>query len=416
MKIPPISAALFVRNRAKLVELMEPGTAALAGSNSRKVRNGDQYYPFRQHSGFFYLTGINQEESLLLLVAGSEPGTLGEVLFLKKPTSKSILWTGPGLTAEEAREISGIGQVRWLEELEDILAESIPRGAALYTSGDIPLSKISDLFPDLHFSSLGGMTTKLRRIKEPEEVGAIRAACSITGSAFERVLTKITPGIWEYEIEGEIVAEFIGKGSGGHAYEPIVASGKNALILHYVENKDQCRAGDLVLMDFGAEVNNYASDCSRTIPVNGRFTNRQRKVYDAVLRIFREAFALIRPGILMADFHQQVGELCMEEHIGLGLYTMQEAKSRSTEEPLWKDYYMHGTSHSIGLDVHDPCDRTVPLEPGMVITCEPAIYIREEGFGIRLENDILVTENGPVDLMAEIPIEAEEIEKLMQSE
>jgi Xaa-Pro aminopeptidase len=253
-------------------------------------------------------------------------------------------------------------------------------------------------------------------VKEPEELEAIRTACHITRSAFGKILSIIQPGIWEYEIEAEIIAEFVRRGSSGHAYEPIVASGKNALILHYVANKDRCRDGDLVLIDFGAEVNNYASDCSRTIPVNGRFTPRQRQVYEAVLRVFRKAQKLMVPGVVMADFHNQVGELFQEEHIGLGLYSLKEAEQRSGEEPLWKSYYMHGTSHSMGLDVHDPCDRTLPFEPGMVLTCEPAIYIKEEGLGIRLENDMLITAQGAVDLMEHIPIEADEIEEIIHAE
>lgn len=415
MRISSIPTALFIRNRAKLIELMDSGSVALVGSSKNKIRNADQYYPFRQHSDFFYLTGINQQASLLFLAADREKRLTREVLFLRKPTPKSLLWSGPGLTIDEAREQSGIEEVRWLEELDSTLAKLFPHGAVLYTGGDIPLSRISEQYPDLHLSSLGELMIPLRRIKEPEELEAIKTACSITRSAFKNILSIIRPGIWEYEIEAEIIAEFIRKGSGGHAYDPIVASGKNALILHYVENKDRCRDGDMVLLDFGAEVNNYASDCSRTVPVNGRFTPRQKQVYDAVLRVFRQARKMIGPGVIMADFHKQVGELFQEEHIRLGLYSMQEAKRRSADDPMWKDYYMHGTSHSMGLDVHDPCDRSIPFEPGMVLTCEPAIYIREEGIGIRLENDMLITEGQAVDLMEDIPIEAEEIEELIQS-
>jgi Xaa-Pro aminopeptidase len=223
----------------------------------------------------------------------------------------------------------------------------------------------------------------------------------------------VEPGLYEYQVEAEIIAEFIGKGAEGHAFEPIVACGKNALVLHYVQNNGICGDGEMLLMDFGAEVNHYAADCSRTIPVNGRFTRRQRALYDAVLRVFRMARDLMVPGILMADFHQAVGELWEEEHMALGLYSRKDVEAHTDSEPLWKNYFMHGTSHSMGLDVHDPFDRSVPFKEGMVLTCEPAIYIREEGVGIRLENDILITENGPVDLMKDIPIEAEEIEELM---
>ena len=415
MKFSAIPTALFIRNRAKLIELMDSGSVALVGSSSSKIRNADQHYPYRQHSDFFYLTGINQQASMLFLSVDREKGKPTEILFLKKPTSKTRLWTGPGLTLKQARDLSGIEEVRWLEELDSTLGKLVPHRAVFYTSGDIPLSRISEQYPDLHLSSLGELMVRLRRVKEPEELEAIKAACNITRSAFFKVLSMIRPGIWEYEIEAEIIAEFIRMGSSGHAYEPIVASGKNALILHYVENKDRCRDGDLVLMDFGAEVNNYASDCSRTIPVNGRFSPRQKQIYNAVLRVFRQAREMMVPGVLMADFHRQVGELFREEHIQLGLYSNKEASLRSGEEPLWKEFYMHGTSHSMGLDVHDPCDRSLPFESGMVLTCEPAIYIRKEGVGIRLENDILVTDQGAVDLMGDFPIEAEEIEELIQS-
>jgi Xaa-Pro aminopeptidase len=416
MRLSSIPTALFQRNRAKLIELMEPGSVALVGSSSRKIRNADQFYPYRQHSDFYYLTGINQEESVLFLFADRRQDCVREILFIRKPTPKSLLWSGPGLTLKEAGDLSGIEEVQWLEGFDATLGKLLPHRAVFYTAGDVPLSRITEQYPDLRLSSMGELMIRLRRVKEPEELEAIRTACHITRSAFGKILSIIQPGIWEYEIEAEIIAEFIRRGSSGHAYEPIVASGKNALTLHYVANKDRCRDGDLVLIDFGAEVNNYASDCSRTIPVNGRFTPRQRQVYEAVLRVFRKAQKLMMPGVVMADFHNQVGELFQEEHIGLGLYSLKEAEQKSGEEPLWKRYYMHGTSHSMGLDVHDPCDRTTPFEPGMVLTCEPAIYIKEEGLGIRLENDMLITAQGAVDLMEHIPIEADEIEELIHAE
>jgi Xaa-Pro aminopeptidase len=415
MKPSPLPATLFIRNREKLMGMMEPGALALAGSNSRKLRNGDQYYPYRQHSDFFYLTGINQEESILLLFPGSGDPAQREILFLKRATLKSILWSGPGITDAEAAERSGIRQIRALEELEQYMNRFFPISATLYISGEVPTTKIYEGFPDLSVTPLSPLLLKLRTVKEPEELEAIRSACAITRSAFMRILSKIRPGVWEYEIEAEIIAEFIGRGANGHAYEPIVASGENSLVLHYNANRDQCMEGELLLLDFGAEVNNYASDCSRTIPVSGRFSPRQREVYNAVVRVLKKARELMVPGVLMADFHQQVGELWQEEHLLLGLYSLQEAKARAQEEPLWKDYFMHGTSHSMGLDVHDPCDRSVPFRAGMVVTCEPAIYIREEGFGIRLENDVLITDTGPLDLMEDIPLDAEEIESIIHS-
>lgn len=415
MRSTPIPSALFSKNRSKLFELMIPGSVVLVGSNDQMPRNGDQYFPFRQHSNFYYLTGINQEESVVVLTRDDNEKALQEVIFIRKATPKSTLWSGPGYTLQEAASQSGIKQVKWLDELDEFLGILIPKASIVYVSGKISDKNISERFSDISISQLAPLLTRLRMVKEGEEVAEIRKACSITHSAFLRVLKMMKPGIWEYEAEAEIIAEFISRGAEGHAYEPILAGGKNALILHYVQNNAQCSDGDLLLMDFGAELNNYAADCSRTIPVNGNFTARQREVYGAVLRIFKTAMELMVPGILLNDFHNQVGKMWEEEHIRLGLYTLEEVAAQPKDNPLWKRYFMHGTTHSLGLDVHDPFDRTQPFQPGMILTCEPAIYLPDEGIGIRLENDILITDEGPVDLMDEIPIEAEEIEELMQS-
>jgi len=249
--------------------------------------------------------------------------------------------------------------------------------------------------------------------KELEELEEIKKAAHITHMAFLKVLEMAEPGLMEYELEAEITGEFIRRGAEGHAYEPIVASGKNALILHYIQNHSRCLDGDLVLMDFGAEKNNYAADCSRTIPVNGKFSKRQKELYGATLRVFKQAVMMMKPGVIMADFHQEVGSLWEEEHLKLGLYTSSDVAAQTVSDPLWKRYYMHGTTHSLGLDVHDTFDRSQAFEPGMVLTCEPGIYNPEEGIGIRLENDILITAEGQVDLMKDIPIEADHIEELM---
>ena len=415
MKSAPIPTTLFIKNRAKLVDSLTLGSVVLTGSGDRMHRNGDQDYPFRQNSDFFYLTGINQEESVLVLAPGHPDTTRQEMLFISKPTPKSRLWSGPGLTLEEAANRSGITQVKWLEDLDGILELLIPNASNLYAAGTVLIERISKQYPNLSHLQLSPLMMQLRMVKEHEEVEEIKKGSVITRSAFLRVLKMMKPDIWEYEVEAEITAEFIGSGGDGHAYEPIIASGENALILHYVVNNNRCLDGDLLLMDFGAEVNNYAADCSRTIPVNGRFTKRQREVYEAVLRVFRQAKEMMVPGKVMSEFHNQVGKLWEEEHIRLKLYTRKDAEARSQEELLWKRYFMHGTSHSLGLDVHDPFDQTKPFQSGMVLTCEPAIYLPEEGIGIRLENDILITEGGPVDLMEEIPIEAGEIEELMQS-
>ena len=415
MKSTPIPATLFTRNRKKLFDLMDPGSVAIVGSNEQKLRSGDQFFTFRQHSDFYYLTGINQPDSVLLCAPDYADPKLREILFIRKSTPKSDLWSGPGLTPHEATLLSGIGEVKYLDELDEYRDILFPGASSLYEAGKVNDEKILGQYPDLSLSQFSPLMKHLRMVKEFEEVEEIRKAGAITRSAFLRILGMVKPEVWEYEVEAEIIAEFLRKGAEGHAYEPIFASGKNALILHYVENNSRCRTGDLLLMDFGAEVNNYAADCSRTIPVNGRFSDRQRAVYDAVLRIFRKAREMMVPGAVMSAFHNSVGELWVEEHVALGLYTMNEVREQPPEEPLWKRYFMHGTSHSLGLDVHDTFDRTRPFEPGMVLTCEPAIYIPEEGIGIRLENDILITNEGPVDLLEDIPIEAAEIEEIMQS-
>ena len=407
MKSPPLPADLFVRNRSRLAALMPPGAVALIRTDDRKLRNGDQFYPFRQQSNFFYLTGINLEDCMFLFAPGHPDPELREILFVKQPTPKSELWSGKTPGQEELRALSGIDQVRWLDEQDAFLQLLIPDAPVLYSDHEEGTVSAQSKMP------LAPLLQGLRMIKQSEEIEEIQKAASITRSAFLRVLDKVEPGQYEYQVEAEIIAEFIGKGAEGHAFEPIVACGRNALVLHYVQNNCLCRDGEMLLMDFGAEVNHYAADCSRTIPVNGRFTRRQRDLYDAVLRVFRSARDLMVPGILMADFHQAVGELWEEEHMALGLYTRKDVEDHTDPEPLWKNYFMHGTSHSMGLDVHDPFDRSVPFREGMVLSCEPAIYIREEGIGIRLENDILITEKGPVDLMKDIPMEAEEIEELM---
>lgn len=392
--------------------MLKGSDVAVVGSNSRKVRNGDQFYPYRQHSDFFYLSGISQPDSILVLTPGRT------VLFIRKPDPKTQLWSGPLLSREEASSLSGIGDIRWMEYLGTFFEKEIRGAMNILPGGEKDgkiFEKLKNISPIDEQCAFDQKMMQLRMIKQVEEIAAIKNACSITRSAFMQVLKKIKPGMPEYKVEAELSAEFIGRGAQGHAFEPIVASGENALILHYVENEHTINSGDLLLMDFGAELYNYAADCSRTLPVNGRFSKRQRELYKAVLRVFKKARAMMRPGILMGDFHKQVGSIWEEEHVKLGLYSLEEARANHQAEPLWKKYYMHGTSHSLGLDVHDPFDRTVPFAPGMVLTCEPGIYIEEEGIGIRLENDILITENEPLDLMEDIPMEVDEIEDLMQS-
>jgi Xaa-Pro aminopeptidase len=410
MKSLPVPSNLFEVNRSRLAMLMPPGTVALIGSAKRKRRNGDQFYPFRQQSDFFYLTGIHLEESFFTFFPDHPDPGLREILFIKRPTPRSELWSGPTPGMDQVRKLSGIAHTRWLDEKGEVLRQLVSDETEVYSDQEA----VAGQYPGT--TALAPLLQELRMIKQPEEIEEIRKAIDITRSAFLRVLNRTKSGLYEYQVEAEILGEFIGRGADGNAFETIVASGPNALVLHYVENSSLCRDGELLLMDFGAEVNHYAADCSRTIPVNGRFTSRQRLIYEAVIRVFRQARELMQPGTLMADFHQQVGKLWEEEHMGLGLYSRKDVAAHTGEEPLWKSYFMHGSSHSMGLDVHDPFDRSKPFEPGMVLTCEPAIYIREEGLGIRLENDILITENGPVDLMEDIPMEPGEIEELMNGD
>jgi Xaa-Pro aminopeptidase len=352
----------------------------------------------------------------------------GPVLFLTAPDPHTLVWQGPVLEMEEAFGISGIEDIRWESEQESFMADLLHREGALYLnhSPDKALNgrpneasrmwlNVEANHPTLSLESLVPLLTSLRMIKEMEEIGEIRKAAKITREAFLEVLPLIRPGIREYEIEAVITSHFLRSGAGGHAFEPIVASGYNALVLHYVDNSGTCRDGELLLMDFGAELQLDGADGSRTVTVNSRFTPRQRELYDATLRVFKKARALMAPGITLGDLHKKTGSLWEEEHLSLGLYSRQDVKDRSEEDPLWKKYFMHGTSHSLGLDTHDPFDRAVPLEEGMVLTCEPGIYLPEEGTGIRLENDILITADGPVDLMDDIPLEVGEIEERMQN-
>ena len=430
MRYQRIPSGLFIKNRSKLQDLILPGSSIVLHSNDEMHRNGDQNFRFRQSSDFFYLTGIDQEKSILVMNPWHPEEKYREVLFMLKVSEEQITWHGYRLSLEEASRVSGIRNVQWLDDYEKTLSEILYRTHHIYlnvpehikykaefeTRDARMAKKIQSLFPLHSYHRLAPVLSKLRMIKEPEEIALISTAIDITRDAFIRVLGFVKPGVMEYEVEAEISHEFIRKAATAHAYEPIIASGANACILHYIENNRVCNNGDLLLMDFGAEYANYAADLTRTIPVKGKFTARQAKVYDASLRVLRGAIKLMKPGVLLSEFHAQVGQLWEEEHVGLGLYSMEDIKNHRTNTPLWQKYYMHGTSHSIGMDVHDTFDKAEKLQPGMVLSCEPAIYIVEEGLGIRLENDILITENGNVDLCSNIPLEREEIETLMRAQ
>jgi len=408
---------LFERNRAKLTVEMGKEELVVMFSGQRMPRNGDQYYPFRQDSDFFYLTGIEQPDSILVL---NKSNTF---LFITEPSGQVALWEGQQLDAEKARGISGIENIRWPGEFEKImekllqshhtlcfnLPEKIPSGKppsrdALY------LEEFTKTHPFHRIRSLRPRMKKLRLKKEPEELEHIRGAIGITHQAFNRVLQILKPGIKEKTIEAEITHQLIISGARGFAFDPIMASGNNATTLHYTANSAVCQNEDLLLMDFGAEYRNYAADITRTIPVSGKYTPRQKQCYRAVLEVMNELMDEIKPGTTIAQLQQQVAASLSQKHQQLGLYSTKDIKK---DENLWKKYFPHGVSHFMGLDVHDYGDKNTVLEKGMVISWEPGLYIPEEDIGIRIEDDILVDDQ-PVNLSGGIPKDPGQIESLMQ--
>ncbi|MBS1532816.1 MAG: aminopeptidase P N-terminal domain-containing protein [Bacteroidetes bacterium] len=429
MKYLPISSDLFTINRKNFVSRIKPNSLAIFHSNDEFPRNGDQTFTFKQNADFFYLSGIDQEQSVLILYPDCPNPLYREVLFLRQTNEHIAVWEGHKYTKEEARAASGIDQVYWLDELDAILHSIINYAANIYIntnendrySHTVPYRDIRmyeemrKKYPLHHYERSAVILRELRAIKSRIEVELTRKACEITKDAFIRVLRFVKPGIAEYELEAEITHEFLRQRATGNAYNPIIASGANANVLHYIDNNQVCKDGDMLLMDFGAEYANYNADMTRTIPVNGRFTKRQRDVYDAVLRVMKGAIEMIRNGILLSGYHDEVGKLMTDELIGLNLLKKSDVDKQDPKMPLYKKYFMHGTSHHLGLDVHDFASRYRSFEVGNILTCEPGIYIPEEGFGVRLENDILITKDGNIDLMADIPLEAEHIEEIMNS-
>lgn len=428
MRYDPIDPQLFVQNRRRFVRELRSDSIAILHSNDQMPRNGDQYFNFRQNSHFFYLCGIDQPEAVLVLFPDCIREQFREVLFIKRSTEKLSIWEGYKYTKEDARRISGIEKVLFLDEMPNVLHELILLSKRIYTnvaendrfqpevaSRDLRFTRdCQQRYPGHKYHRAAPILKKLVMIKSEIEIQLLQRCMDITAGAFRRVLGFVRPGVMEYEVEAEITHEFV-RNRAEHGYHPIVGSGRNSCILHYNQNDQPCKDGDLLLLDFGAEYANYSADLTRTIPVNGHFNDRQRAVYDAVLRVMREATAMLVPGNNLTDFQKEVGRIMESELLGLGLITQTDIRNQDPDWPAYKKYFMHGTSHHLGLDVHDANHRYDPFQAGMVFTCEPGIYIPEEGFGIRLENDILVTDHQPVDLMAHIPVEAEEIESLMQA-
>lgn len=429
MKYHPISNELFTLNRRRLARKMTSDSIAVFQSNDLMPRTGDTHFPFRQNNGLFYLSGLDQPETVVVLFPDCVKEGFHELAFIRRTNEKLARYEGEQLSQEDARRISGIQKVYWLDQMEPILHELILLAKRVYVNlpehdrFQSPVQSrdqrfVADLqkqYPAHKYHRAGPILKQLRMIKSSWEVEQIQQAVNITGEAFKAILKMVEPGVQEYELEAEMTAVFLRNRANGHAYEPIIASGANSCVLHYVQNNRPCRKDDLLLMDFGAEYANYAADLTRTIPVNGRFSERQHKVYDAVLRVQRAAIQMLLPGTNMEEYHQEVGRLMEAELLQLGLLDKTDVKNQNPDHPAYKRYFMHGTSHHLGLDVHDLSYRYRPIQAGMVFTCEPGIYIPEEKIGIRLENNILVTDDGPRDLTQRIPIEAEEIENWMNA-
>jgi Xaa-Pro aminopeptidase len=428
MKKMKISAEFFSTNRQRFIEKMEPASLAIFHSNDVFPRNGDQSFRFRQNSDLFYLSGIDQEKTILLLYPDCPNRDLSEVLFIIEPNESLQTWEGHKYSKKEAQEISGTEQIRWVEQFDFILSEAMSFAQKVYLnsieypkfSTDVPYRdlrfarEIREKFPNHEYLRAAPITYPLRTIKSKEEIEMISKAIELTGSAFQRILKFVNPGVTEFQVEAELTHEFIFHGTAGSAYHPIIAGGLNACTLHYTENSMECNNGELLLMDFGAEYNHYAADLTRTIPVNGKFSERQKACYNSVLRVLRQSSKLLVPGNTIDQVNKAVNKLMEEEMIGLGLFSREDVTNQDPEKPLYTMYFMHGVSHFLGLDVHDVGSKFEPFRPGMVFTFEPGLYIREEKMGIRLENNYLITEGAPVDLTAEIPVEAEEIEGLMR--
>lgn len=430
MKYTPINKSLYISNRANFIKQLKPKSVAVFNSNDIMPTNADGSMPFRQNNDLLYLSGIDQEESILVIAPNATNLKHREILFLKETSELIAIWEGAKLSKEQAFEQSGIETVYWTSQFDQIFHSLTSESENIYLNQNEHLRAVITVetrderfrktcqakYPLHEYERLAPIMRKLRAIKSPLEIEVMQHACNITEKGVRRLLKFIKPGVKEYEIEAELTHEFLMNRSRGHAYEPIIASGFNACVLHYVENNKECKAGDVILMDVGAEYGNYASDLTRCIPVSGKFTPRQKEVYNAVLRVFRAASAMLVPGTIHDEYHEKVGKVMETELIGLGLLDKNEVAKQDPKNPLYKKYFMHGTSHHIGLDVHDVEERNRPFEAGMVLTVEPGIYIREENLGIRLENDFVITNNGtPIDLMKNIPIEADEIEALMNA-
>lgn len=428
MKYHQIDRDLFIKNRKKFAAAMKPNSIAVFNSNDIYPVSADSTLPFAQHRDIFYLSGVDQEESILVIFPDAPYESQKEMLFLRETNEHIAIWEGEKLTKERAFEVSGVKTVHWLQDFEKVLYELMTYADTMYiNTNEHYRAKVEtetrearfvkwwkENYPAHKVEKSNPILQRLRSVKESEELDLIQQACNITEKGFRRILSFVKPGVMEYEVEAEFAHEFLRNRSKGFAYTPIIASGNNANVLHYIENNQQCNAGDLLLLDVGAEYANYSSDMTRTIPVSGKFTKRQREVYDAVLRVKNEAGKMLIPGNFWKQYHVEVGKIMTSELLGLGLLDKADVQNENPDWPAYKKYFMHGTSHHMGLDTHDYGLLYEPMQANMVFTIEPGIYIPAEGFGIRIEDDVVIQASGePFNLMRNIPIEADEIESLM---
>ncbi len=430
MKYHKIDSKLFIKNRKNFTSKMKPNSLAVFNSNDIYPISADSTLPFEQHRDIFYLSGVDQEESILVLFPDCSKKEHKEILFLKETSELIAIWEGEKLTKEAAFKTSGIKTVYWLQDMEKIMFELMTQCETVYintnehyranieteTREDRFTKWLKEKYPAHSVAKSNPILQRLRSVKDQIELDLIQHACDITEKGFRRLLKFVKPSVWEFEIEAEFMHELLRNRSKKFAYTPIIASGNNANVLHYIENNQQCKAGELILMDVGAEYANYSSDLTRTIPVSGKYTKRQKEVYNAVNRVKDDATKLLVPGALWTEYHIEVGKLMTSELLGLGLIDKADVKNEDPNWPAYKKYFMHGTSHHMGLDTHDYGILTEPIKANMVFTVEPGIYIPDEGFGIRIEDDVVVQKKGePFNLMKNIPIEVEEIEDLMNS-
>ena len=430
MKYNRINNKLFVNNRQNFLSKMKPNSVAFFNSNDIYPISADSTLPFEQHRDIFYLCGVDQEESLLILVTGKKISDNKSILLLKETNDHIAVWEGPKLNKEQAYKVSGIDEVYWLKDQEKIINQIMQSSTNIYINkNEHYRAKIEVETRETRFNNWilkkypnkkqfrsNPILQRLRSVKDEVEIDLIKHACEITNKGFRRILNFVKPEVWEYEIEAEFIHEFLINRSKRFAYTPIIASGNNANILHYIENNMQCKDGDLILLDVGAEYANYSSDMTRTIPVNGKYSKRQADVYNSVLRVKNAATKMLIPGTDWKEYHIEVGKLMTSELLGLGLLDKADIQNESKEKPAYKKYFMHGTSHHMGLDTHDYGLLDEPMKKNMVFTVEPGIYLPNEGFGVRLEDDVVIQNNGePINLMKSIPIEIQEIEDLMNN-